>query len=1435
VGVAPTRVDFGGNNFITTAVASNSGRTLKIGGSNHTGGITVIGAYNPLSARLELVTGGQMTINAAGTVTSPNIALAGSNFSNAAGAAALVASGRWLVYSADPALNTFGGLNSGNLAQWGRTYVANPPSTISATGNRYVFSKVPQMTATLAIGTVNKIYGTDLTGSTPAVNISGLVDAATYGNVFLQDSSGGTATTSSAGYAPTAAVNNSVPYAVSISGITAPDGYGPIITNDGEVIVAPYVVNLNGTRTYDGTVNMPAANLGTNALIGTQTLTLTGTGTVANRNVGAGKALTPGSLALGNGSNGGLAANYTLTGGTHAASITQAPVTFGTNNVSKVYDGTLTAAGATVIRSGAMFGGDTFSGGNFAFTNKNVGAGNKSVSTSGVSVNDGNGGGNYSISYELNTSSTISPYVVSLNGSRTYDGTVNMPAANLGTNALVGTETLTLTGTGTVASRNVGAGKALTPGSLALGNGSNGGLASNYTLTGGTHAASITQAPVTFGTNDVSKVYDGTLTAAGAAVIRSGAMFGGDTFSGGNFAFTDKNVGAGNKTVTTGGVSVNDGNGGGNYSVSYALNTSSTISPYVVSLTGSRRYDGTANFLAADLTMSTLVGAETLTLAGTGTVANADIATGKALTLGTLALGNGSNGGLASNYTLTGGTHLASIVGALLGITANDATRTYNGLAWNGGNGVTYSGFLPGDSEADLSGTLVFSGTSQGAVNVGNYSIIPSGLSSDTYTIEFISGNLSITPATLGIAANSAVNVYSGLGWSGGNGATYTGFQDNDTAADLVGTLSYSGTSQGAVNVGTYSILASGQSSPNYTITYTNGNLVIAPAALSIIADSTSKTYGDTVSFIGTEFRSSGLKNGETIGRVSLASSGAHPLASVHGSPYEIIPHNARDGSFKPTNYTITYFNGKLTVLPAGLLGVTANSVVNVYNGVPWSGGSGVTYTGFQGDDTVADLDGTLVYGGSSQGAVDVGTYSIVPSGLSSTNYTISYIDGSLIITPATLGIVANNRSKNFGSTVTFTGNEFSSSGLQNNETIGSVTLTSAGAAANASVADSPYTIVPGNALGGSFNPANYTISYIDGSLEVIPVGLLGIAANSVVKVYNGLTWTGGNGVTYSGFKGNDTAASLTGTLSYGGTSQGAVDVGNYSIVPFGQSSPNYTITYTSGNLAITPAPLDIAALDISKNYGTALDFTGDEFSSSGLQNGETIGTVTLTSTGTVASASVANGPYTIVATNATGGSFNPANYTIGYTNGNLSVSPVPLMVTADPRTKLIGTPDPALTFSVTGLVNNAQLGVVDTAASVLSGALMRAPGETVAGNPYPINRGSLVANSNYTLDFTPANLLITAADVVVPGPGPGIAPAPIIFSGLIHNVFYHRPGNFWHISLNASGADFGFDVLRGTGTEETRLRKSLNRCDSVSGRGFCETWAFPQQQDNGQ
>jgi hypothetical protein len=63
--------------------------------------------------------------------------------------------------------------------------------------------------------------------------------------------------------------------------------------------------------------------------------------------------------------------------------------------------------------------------------------------------------------------------------------------------------------------------------------------------------------------------------------------------------------------------------------------------------------------------------------------------------------------------------------------------------------------------------------------------------------------------------------------------------------------------------------------------------------------------------------------------------------------------------------------------------------------------------------------------------------------------------------------------------------------GLQNGESIDAIPETSPGAASGATVAGGPYVIAPDPpAPGGTFNPSNYAVVYVNGLLTVIPVAV---------------------------------------------------------------------------------------------------------------------------------------------------------------------------------------------------------------------------------------------------------------------------------------------------------------------------------------------------------
>ena len=172
----------------------------------------------------------------------------------------------------------------------------------------------------------------------------------------------------------------------------------------------------------------------------------------------------------------------------------------------------------------------------------------------------------------------------------------------------------------------------------------------------------------------------------------------------------------------------------------------------------------------------------------------------------------------------------------------------------------------------------------------------------------------------------------------------------------------------------------------------------------------------------------------------------------------------------------------------------------------------------------------------------------------------------------------------------------------------------------------------------------------------------------------------------YAGFVNGDTSVSLTTppTLSTTATAASHVSSVPYAITATGAVDSDYSITYVSGTLTVTPASLTITADPQTKLYGAALPTLTASYS--GFVNGDTTASLTTQptiSTTATAASHVSSVPYTITATGAV-----DSDYSIAYVSGNLTVTPVGLTITADPQTKLYGAALPTLTASYAGFVN---------------------------------------------------------------------------------------------------------------------------------------------------
>ncbi|MBV5276833.1 hypothetical protein JZU56_03160, partial [bacterium] len=230
------------------------------------------------------------------------------------------------------------------------------------------------------------------------------------------------------------------------------------------------------------------------------------------------------------------------------------------------------------------------------------------------------------------------------------------------------------------------------------------------------------------------------------------------------------------------------------------------------------------------------------------------------------------------------------------------------------------------------------------------------------------------------------------------------------------------------------------------------------------------------------------------------------------------------------------------------------------------------------------------------------------------------------------MSILANDASKVYGQTSAPAGTAFTTPVAPiAGETVLSITETSTGSAATASVAGSTYPIIPSAAAAnGAFNPANYTITYLNGALTVTPAPLA-VIAKDATKPFGQTPVLPTTAFTTVGLVNGDTVTSVT-EVSPGTVATAPVAGNPYAITPSNATGSyvpgNYTVTYVDGVLTVTPIPLTVKANDASKPFGQTAVLPATAFTTVGLVNGDTVTSVTEVSPGAVATAPVAGNPY---------------------------------------------------------------------------------------------------------------------------------------------------------------------------------------------------------------
>lgn len=275
-----------------------------------------------------------------------------------------------------------------------------------------------------------------------------------------------------------------------------------------------------------------------------------------------------------------------------------------------------------------------------------------------------------------------------------------------------------------------------------------------------------------------------------------------------------------------------------------------------------------------------------------------------------------------------------AITKAPLTVTANDNEITYGDSPNN--KGVSYSGFVNNEKADVLQGTLNYTYDYKQYDAVGdNYTITPSGQTSDNYAIAYVSGKLKVAPLT------------AELEWENTENRTYGDNKGNVTAkvTNLVNNDVIDVTVSGGntLTAGTHTATATGltgDKADNYTLPasatreYTIGSM--AQNLTFATSGNVTKTYGDgAFANAATNDRADGSEVTYSSSDTSVAEVDAYGNVTIKGAGTATITASAVavDGKYSEGTAEYTLKVDKKT-LTAADLEFTADSVfTKVYDG----------------------------------------------------------------------------------------------------------------------------------------------------------------------------------------------------------------------------------------------------------------------------------------------------------------------------------------------------------------------------------------------------------------------------------------------------------------------------------------------------------------------
>jgi filamentous hemagglutinin family protein len=821
---------------------------------------------------------------------------------------------------------------------------------------------------------------------------------------------------------------------------------------------------------------------------------------------------------------------------------------------------------------------------------------------------------------------------------------------NLGWNggSTVGTGNLTILAQ-TPTTSTVGANGLALAGITLKGNGGNltigstGGSLAGITLPAGAIAAGATWGSATIGDAGTGAIADN-----GNTITASGTI----GFTGSSYAFTGAN------TLTSATLSFGNASGIANSGTLTLSQSSNTTIGNVISgtgslvqagastltLTGANTYAGTTTVSGGTLQVG--AGGTTGTLGAGAVVDNSSLVFDRSDTVSLSALaanaagitgtGNVSaliGGGLTVDrpIALTGASSsilLEAGDGGAAGTASGGDVTLSSAISTSAGGTVTVFSGDPGTAayEARISGA---SGTTRYKTYGASASAVPSAVAGTRNYYYRAQPSLTVSGLTGSKTYDGLTDASAVLN---GSGAVVTG-SDGDQVG--YGNLAVTAASFDSAHAGARTVSASFMVNPfNYSsggITWWvsgyggatgSGSGTVTPRALTVGINPVGKTYDgltSTTSTLGTPSGFAGNDSAGGVGGMQLAfddpNAGTRNIvASGTGTLIGFVGAASGNGSGVgagnqvsglASDYTVGTPSPASAVISPAALTVTANDDAKIVTQSDPAGYEGASFSGFVDGQDPSVLSGALTITRSNAGTETAGTYDgvLVPSGYTSGNYRISYVNGNFQILPAQqLLVQVQNVSTAYGSSPDYIvssaeyldGNGSTFHTLTETAQSGNTYTFSDGVGGSVTFTLTPQGAVTSNA--GHLAVGNYALSGSStriggnnflgltfiGNQSVTPIPLTPAASGGVSKVYDGTDAMTGLTMSLTGELTGDrvevNASGTFGSKNAGGNLTYAVD--GMSLI--GADAADYYLaagSFSGNNGTITPKPITVSGI----------------------------------------------------------------------------------------------------------------------------------------------------------------------------------------------------------------------------------------------------------------